>query len=83
MGDAAKIHPVLVVLALLVGEHYYGLTGALFAVPIASIVLTLFKFLQQHALHLQEQEQEQAETAPPTPAAAAPEATAAATPPPA
>ena len=33
MGDAAKIHPVLVVFALIAGEHSYGLVGALFAVP--------------------------------------------------
>ncbi|MFH1809660.1 MAG: AI-2E family transporter [Pseudomonadota bacterium] len=61
MGDAAKIHPVLVVLALLVGEHFYGLIGALFAVPIASILLTLFKFLQQRALALQDEAVEQPE----------------------
>ena len=33
MGNAAKIHPVLVVFALIAGEHSYGLVGALFAVP--------------------------------------------------
>ncbi len=43
MGDAARIHPVLVVLALVVGEHYYGLSGALFAVPILSIFVTVWK----------------------------------------
>jgi len=53
MGDAAKIHPVVVVLALIVGEHYYGLSGALFAVPIASILLTFFKYAHQRALTLQ------------------------------
>ena len=31
MGDSAKIHPVLVVFALIAGEHSYGLVGALFA----------------------------------------------------
>lgn len=46
MGDAAKIHPVLIVLALVVGEHYYGLIGALFAVPVASILLTVYRSLQ-------------------------------------
>ena len=33
MGDAAKIHPVLVVMSLLIGEHFFGLWGALLAVP--------------------------------------------------
>jgi predicted PurR-regulated permease PerM len=50
MGDAAKIHPVIVVFALIVGEQTAGLMGALFAVPIASVVLTLFKFLHMRAL---------------------------------
>lgn len=50
MGDAAKIHPVVVVFALIVGEHTAGIMGALFAVPIASVLLTLFKFLHARAL---------------------------------
>lgn len=50
MGDAAKIHPVLVVFALIVGEQTNGLIGALFAVPIASVVLTVFKFLHRRAI---------------------------------
>src|SRR5690606_38618202 len=33
MGDSAKLHPVLVIFALVVGEHSYGLPGALFALP--------------------------------------------------
>lgn len=42
MGHSAKIHPVLIVLALLAGEHYYGIVGALLAVPIMSIIITIF-----------------------------------------
>jgi predicted PurR-regulated permease PerM len=42
MGKQAKIHPVLVTFALIAGEHTYGLAGALLAVPVASIVQTLF-----------------------------------------
>jgi len=53
MGSAAKIHPVVVVLALVAGEHFYGFTGALFAVPIASVALTIFKFLLARALRVQ------------------------------
>jgi predicted PurR-regulated permease PerM len=45
LGDAAKIHPALVVLALVVGEHFYGLAGALFAVPVMSILLTVVRSL--------------------------------------
>jgi predicted PurR-regulated permease PerM len=50
MGDAAKIHPVLVVFALIAGEHTYGLVGALFAVPVASIIQTLFVYFRRSEL---------------------------------
>ncbi len=42
IGDAAKIHPVLVVFSLLAGEHLFRLPGALLAVPVLSIVQSLF-----------------------------------------
>jgi putative heme transporter len=42
MGNSAKIHPVLIVLSLLFGEYYYGIIGALLAVPIMSIIITVF-----------------------------------------
>ncbi len=47
MGGAAKIHPVLVVFALIAGEHTYGFVGALFAVPVASIIQTLFVYFRR------------------------------------
>ncbi len=47
MGDSAKIHPVLVVFALIAGEHSYGLVGALFAVPVASIIQTMFTYFRR------------------------------------
>jgi predicted PurR-regulated permease PerM len=47
MGDSAKIHPVLVVFALIAGEHSYGLVGALFAVPVASIIQTFFMYFRR------------------------------------
>ena len=50
MGDAAKIHPVLVVFSLIVGEKTAGLAGALFAVPIASVVFTIFKAFHRRAV---------------------------------
>ena len=42
IGDSAKIHPVLVVFSLIVGEHFFQLAGALFAVPYMSIAQTIF-----------------------------------------
>lgn len=49
IGTAAKIHPVVVIFALLVGESSGGLVGALIAVPIASVVQTLFLWLRRRA----------------------------------
>ena len=49
MGDAAKIHPVLVVFSLLVGEHYFGVVGALLAVPCMSLAKSLFLHFREIA----------------------------------
>ena len=65
MGDATKIHPVIVVFVLVVGEQTSGLIGALFAVPVAAVVLTLFKFVHRRAL---EAERLQTASQPPAPA---------------
>jgi predicted PurR-regulated permease PerM len=42
IGDAARLHPVLVVFVLIVGEHFFGLWGALLAVPVLSLTQSLF-----------------------------------------
>jgi predicted PurR-regulated permease PerM len=42
MGDSAKIHPVLVIFALLAGEHFFHVVGALLAVPTMSITQSVF-----------------------------------------
>lgn len=47
MGDQAKIHPVLVVFSLLVGEHFFGVVGALLAVPVMSITQSVFIHVRQ------------------------------------
>lgn len=47
MGDAARIHPVLIVLALVIGERSAGLVGALLAVPVASVFVAVFRFLHR------------------------------------
>ncbi len=46
MGDAAKIHPVLVIFALIVGEHWFQAKGALLAVPCMSIAQSVFLHLR-------------------------------------
>jgi predicted PurR-regulated permease PerM len=49
MGQAARIHPVIVAFSLIAGERLYGLVGALFAVPIASIFVAFFDFARVKA----------------------------------
>ena len=50
IGVAAKIHPVLVVLALLIGEHFFGLWGALLGVPALSILQSIFNHYRFESL---------------------------------
>jgi predicted PurR-regulated permease PerM len=48
MGDQAKIHPVLVIFSLLVGEHFFHTVGALLAVPCMSIAQSVFIHVRRH-----------------------------------
>jgi predicted PurR-regulated permease PerM len=54
MGTASRIHPVLIVLALVIGERSAGIVGALLAVPFASVVVAVFRFLQRKLLEIDE-----------------------------
>jgi predicted PurR-regulated permease PerM len=49
IGTAAKIHPVLVIFSLFLGEHAYGLVGALLAVPVLSAISVLFMYFYRKA----------------------------------
>ncbi|HMG54078.1 MAG TPA: AI-2E family transporter, partial [Kofleriaceae bacterium] len=49
IGTAAKIHPVLVIFSLFLGEHAFGLVGALLAVPVLSAISVVFMFLYRKA----------------------------------
>ena len=46
LGDSSKIHPVLIVFALVVGQYLGGIMGALLAVPAFSLVQNSFLFLK-------------------------------------
>ena len=52
----SKATPVLVVivLALVVGERSFGIVGALLAVPVASVVVAVFRFLHRKLAVLDE-----------------------------
>ena len=49
IGDSAHIHPVIVIFALLAGEHVFGLVGALLAIPAASLVQTVFLYARKRS----------------------------------
>jgi predicted PurR-regulated permease PerM len=49
MGAQARMHPVLVIFALVAGANSYGVVGAILAVPIASIIQTLFLYFRSRA----------------------------------
>lgn len=52
IGDQAKIHPVLVVFSLLLGEHFFQITGALLAVPCLAVVQSIFMHFRESILGL-------------------------------
>jgi predicted PurR-regulated permease PerM len=47
MGTAAKIHPVIVIFAVVAGERTYGPMGALLGVPLVSAVQAVFIYLRR------------------------------------
>lgn len=49
IGTAAKIHPVIVIFAVVAGERSYGAVGALLAVPIVSAVQAMFIYIRAKA----------------------------------
>lgn len=67
IGDAAKIHPVLVVFSLIVGEHFFQLAGALFAVPCMSVAQTIFLHFRETTMGIRDASEEG-----PTPATGTP-----------
>ena len=44
IGHNAELHPALVVLALLIGEHYGGVAGLLIAVPLATVIRAVLTY---------------------------------------
>lgn len=71
IGDAAKIHPVLVVFSLLVGEHLFGIVGALLAVPSLAIIQTVFLHFRESVLGIPVPYEQAAAGAPPSPSSEA------------
>ncbi|MFB6263575.1 MAG: AI-2E family transporter, partial [Bradymonadaceae bacterium] len=55
IGTSAEIHPVIVIFSLLAGETTFGLVGAILAVPAASLLLTVFRFVRDKLEEREEQ----------------------------
>lgn len=55
LGHNVELHPAVIVFAVIAGEHFYGVVGLLFAVPVAAIARSILKFLYQNYL-LEEQD---------------------------
>lgn len=49
IGTAARIHPVLVIFSLFLGEDAFGLVGALLAVPVLSAISVVFMYFYRKA----------------------------------
>lgn len=43
IGEAVGLHPIIAILALVVGGGLFGLLGALFAVPVVGVILALIR----------------------------------------
>jgi len=54
LGHSASMNPIIVVFALLAGKHVGGMTGALLAVPVASVVVSLFGYVRRVAVQVHE-----------------------------
>ncbi|MEM1418321.1 MAG: AI-2E family transporter, partial [Myxococcota bacterium] len=50
MGDSAKMHPALIIFALLAGESAFGIAGTLLAVPVLSVLQSLFLHYREQAI---------------------------------
>jgi len=48
LGHTVELHPAIIVFAILVGEHFFGGLGLLFAVPVAAILRSILKFIYTH-----------------------------------
>lgn len=45
VGDSIGLHPVAVIFAVLTGAHFFGLIGALLALPVAAAIMVLMRYV--------------------------------------
>jgi predicted PurR-regulated permease PerM len=44
MGKITKLHPLIILFAVLAGEHTAGILGLLIAVPLAGVIKIIFEY---------------------------------------
>lgn len=47
LGHTVELHPAIIIFSIIVGEHFFGVTGLLFGVPVAAIVRSVIQFVYQ------------------------------------
>lgn len=45
IGKATKLHPLIILFSVIVGQHLYGVLGVILAVPVAATVKIVYEFL--------------------------------------
>ncbi len=65
LGSAARLHPLFIIFALLVGKSSFGLAGAVLAVPAASIVQVLFVHFRDRAANTDRESEPEPQPPPP------------------
>lgn len=44
LGHTVELHPAIIVFAIVVGEHFFGVVGLLFGVPVAAIIRSVLRY---------------------------------------
>jgi predicted PurR-regulated permease PerM len=57
MGHNVELHPAIILSALYIAEHYFGVVGLLLAVPVAAAVRSIVRFSYERYLALQGEQQ--------------------------
>lgn len=48
VGNRIRMHPVVVIFAVLAGGHLFGFVGVLIALPVAAVIMVLLRHLKRH-----------------------------------
>lgn len=44
LGHTVELHPAIIVFSIVVGEHFFGVVGLLFGVPVAAIIRSVLRY---------------------------------------